>query len=207
MEFVLSLGLGVGLAAACGIRVFLPVLVMGLAARAGFLELGAGFEWMADTPALLALTAAVVFEIGAYYIPWLDNLLDTVAMPMAVVAGVMVSAASIETTSPLLQWTLAAVAGGGTAGLVRAGTALVRGATTAMTAGLGTPVVSTGENGAAAGLSVLALVAPLLVLAAVLLLVAVVGAVVWRRAARSPARAYPRQPDEPLRGDLWKSTG
>ena len=65
MEFVLSLGLGVGLAAACGIRVFLPVLVMGLAARAGFLELGAGFEWMAETPALLTLAAAVVFEIGA----------------------------------------------------------------------------------------------------------------------------------------------
>lgn len=113
MEFVLSLGLGVGLAAACGIRVFLPVLVMGLAA----------------------------------------------------------------------------VAGGGTAGLVRAGTALVRGATNTMTAGLGTPVVSTGENTAAIGLSVLTLVAPLLALAVVLLVVGGIGAAVWRRATRSPARA------------------
>lgn len=189
MEFVLSLGLGVGLAAACGIRVFLPVLVMGLAARAGFIELSTGFGWVAETPALLALTAAVVFEIGAYYIPWLDNLLDTVALPMAVAAGVVVSAASVETMSPLLDWTLAAVAGGGTAGLVRAGTALVRGATNTMTAGLGTPVVSTGENTAALGLSVLTLVAPLVALAVVLLAVGGVGAAVWRRATRSPARA------------------
>ena len=174
METVLSVGLGVGLAAACGFRVFLPVLVMGLAARGGFLELTEGLEWMAATPALFTVAVAMACEVAAYYIPWLDNLLDTVAMPAAVTAGTVVAAANVETASPLLTWSLAAVTGGGAAAVVQAGTTLLRGASTLATAGLGNPAVSTGENGAAVGLSLLALAVPVLALAAVLVLVVVV---------------------------------
>ena len=171
MDILFSVGLGVGLAAACGFRVFLPVLVMGLAARAGFLELTDGFAWMAGNPALLTFAVAVTCEVGAYYIPWLDNLLDTIAMPAAITGGVVVGAANIETATPLLNWSLAAVAGGGSAAAVQTGTTLLRGASTAATTGLGNPVVSTAENGAAIGLSVLAIVVPVLALATVLTLV------------------------------------
>ncbi|MCY3928912.1 MAG: DUF4126 domain-containing protein [Acidobacteria bacterium] len=181
MEILLSVGLGVGLAAACGFRVFLPFLVMGVAARAGALDLSQDFEWMTGTPALLAFGTAALLEIGAYYIPWLDNLLDVAAMPAAVTAGIAVAAANIETASPLLDWALAAVAGGGAAAGVQTGTTLLRGASTMMTAGIGNPVVSTGEAGAAAGLSLLAVTMPVLALAAVLLLVAVVSARLLRR--------------------------
>ncbi len=181
MEILLSVGLGVGLAAACGFRVFLPVLVMGVAARAGALDLSEGFEWMAATPALLALGVAAVLEIGAYYIPWLDNVLDVAAMPAAVTAGIVVAAANIETATPLLGWALAAVAGGSAAAVVQTGTTLLRGASTMMTAGIGNPVVSTGEAGSAAGLSLVAITMPVLALAAVLLLVAVVSAGLLRR--------------------------
>ena len=181
MEILLSVGLGVGLAAACGFRVFLPVLVMGVAARAGALDLSEGFEWMAATPALLALGVAAVLEIGAYYIPWLDNVLDVAAMPAAVTAGIVVAAANIETATPLLGWALAAVAGGSAAAVVQTGTTLLRGASTMMTAGIGNPVVSTGEAGFAAGLSLVAITMPVLALAAVLLLVAVVSAGLLRR--------------------------
>ena len=184
METVSSVGLGVGLAAACGFRVFLPVLVMGLAARAGFLDLSDGFEWMAGTPALSTVAAAMACEVGAYYIPWLDNLLDTVAMPAAVAAGALVSAANVETSTPLLSWSLAAVTGGGAAAVVQAGTTLLRGASTFVTAGLGNPAVSTAENGAAVGLSLLALTVPVLALAAVLVLVLVVVSSIRRRAAK-----------------------
>lgn len=176
-----SVGLGVGLAAACGFRVFLPVLVMGLAARAGFLEPTAGFEWVAGTPALLTFAVAMACEIGAYYVPWLNNLLDTVAMPAAVAAGTVVAAANVEAASPLLTWSLAAVTGGGAAAVVQAGTTLLRGASTLATAGLGNPAVSTAENGAAVGLSLLALAVPALALAAVVLLVLVVVARIRRR--------------------------
>ena len=181
MEILLSVGLGVGLAAACGFRVFLPFLVMGVAARAGALDLSQDFEWMVGTPALLAFGTAAILEIGAYYIPWLDNLLDVAAMPAAVTAGIAVAGANIETASPLLDWALAAVAGGGAAAGVQTGTTLLRGASTMMTAGIGNPVVSTGEAGAAVGLSLLAVTLPVLALAAVLLLVAVVSARLLRR--------------------------
>ncbi len=183
MEILLSVGLGVGLAAACGFRVFLPVLAMGVAARAGALDLSEGFEWMAGTPALLALGVAAVCEVGAYYIPWLDNILDVAAMPAAVTAGIVVAAANIETATPLVGWALAAVAGGAAAAVVQTGTTLLRGASTMMTAGIGNPVVSTGEAGAAAGLSFVAITMPVLALAAVLLLVAMVSARLLRRRA------------------------
>lgn len=183
MEILLSVGLGVGLAAACGFRVFLPVLVMGVAGRAGVLDLVDGFDWMASTPALLAMGVAAVCEIGAYYVPWLDNVLDVAATPAAVIAGIVVAAANMETASPLLGWTLAAVAGGTAAGAVQTGTTLLRGASSVMTGGIGNPVVSTGEAGAAAGLSLLAITMPVLALVAVLLLIAVVSARRLRRRA------------------------
>ena len=183
MEIVSSVGLGVGLVAACGFRVFLPVLVMGLAARAGFLDLTGGFEWMAGTPALLTVAVAMACEIGAYYIPWLDNLLDTVAMPAAVTAGTVVAAANVETSTPLLSWSLAAVTGGGAAAVVQTGTTLLRGASTLATAGLGNPLVSTAENGAAVGMSLLALAVPVFALTTVLVLVAVVVVRIRRRAS------------------------
>ena len=189
MEILLSVGLGVGLAAACGFRVFLPVLVMGVAARAGALELSEGFDWMAGTPALLAFGVAAVLEIGAYYIPWLDNLLDMAAMPAAVTAGIVVAAANIEAATPFLSWALAAVAGGSAAAVVQAGTTLVRGASTVMTAGIGNPLVSTGEAGSAVGMSLLAITVPVAALAAVLLLVAVVSARLLRRRAVKPRPA------------------
>ena len=182
MEIVSSVGLGVGLAAACGFRVFLPVLVMGLAARTGLLELTDGFEWMAGTAALSTVAVAMACEMGAYYIPWLDNLLDTVAMPAAVTAGTVVAAANVETATPLLSWSVAAVTGGGAAAVVQAGTTLLRGASTLATAGLGNAVVSTAENGAAVGLSLLALTVPMLAMAAVLVLVFVVVTRIRRRA-------------------------
>ncbi len=181
MEILLSVGLGLGLAAACGFRVFLPVLVMGIAARAGALELSDGFAWMAETPALIAVGFAAACEIGAYYIPWLDNLLDGVAMPAAVTAGIVVAAANMDTASPLLAWGFAAVGGGGAAAAVHVGTALVRGASTMTTAGLGNPIVATGEAGSAIGMSVLAVALPGMALAVALLLVAVVCARLVRR--------------------------
>ena len=181
MEILVSVGLGVGLAAACGLRVFLPVLFMGLAARAGFLTLADGFEWMAGYPALLALGVATACEIGAYFVPWLDNFLDTVATPAAFTAGTVVAAANIETATPLLGWSLATVTGGSAVAVVQTGTTLLRAASTATTGGLGNPLVSTAESVGAVGMSLLAVTVPLLALATVLAVTAVVGALLLRR--------------------------
>lgn len=154
---------------------FVPLLLTGLAARLGYIRLTSGMAWLDSDPALVALATATVLEIGAYYVPWLDHVLDAAATPAAVTAGVIATAAVTPELPPLLRWTLAIVAGGGAAGMVHAGTALVRLQSSALTLGVGNPVVATGELAGAVILSGLALLAPLLAAAvgiAVLIFVA-----------------------------------
>ena len=100
MELILSIALGVGLSAACGFRIFVPLLVVSAAAQGGYLTLSPGFQWMAGYPALVTFAVATVLEILAYYIPWVDNLLDTIATPAAVVAGAVVTAAVVTDVAP-----------------------------------------------------------------------------------------------------------
>jgi len=160
METLLSIGLGIGLSAACGFRVFVPLLIMGLAAQAGHLTLAPGFEWIGTSPALAAFAVAVCFEIAAYFVPGVDNLLDAVVTPAAIVAGTLVMAAAVSEMTPWLKWTLAVIAGGGAAATVQVATAFTRGATTVTTGGLGNPLVATMELGGAMTLSLLAIALP-----------------------------------------------
>ena len=172
MDALIGVLAGLALSAAAGFRVFVPLLLTGLAARLGYLQLTTDMAWLGSDPALAALGTATVLEIGAYYVPWLDNLLDTLAAPLAVVAGVMAWAAVTPEMSPLLRWTLAVVAGGGAAGLVQAGTTLARLKSSAFTAGLGNVVVATAELVGALLLSVLAVLLPLLAAALVVVVLA-----------------------------------
>src|SRR5687767_3523804 len=116
MEMLLSVCVGLGLSAACGFRIFVPLLVTSIAAHSGHLNLAPSFDWLGSPAALTAFSVATALEVGAYYIPWLDNFLDTVATPTAVVAGTMMTASMITDVSPFLKWSLSVVAGGGIAG-------------------------------------------------------------------------------------------
>src|SRR5919106_151727 len=100
MDLLLSLGIGLGLSAACGFRVFVPLLVMSIAANSGHLSLAPGFQWIASNEALVAFLIATCLEVGAYYIPWVDNLLDTIATPAAIVAGTIITASMVTNVSP-----------------------------------------------------------------------------------------------------------
>ncbi len=185
-EFQTLLGVlaGIGLAAACGFRVFVPMLVAAIAIRSGALHAAGGFEWLGSTPALIALSVATVLEIGAYYIPGLDHLLDTIASPAAVVAGTLVTASFVTDVEPWFRWTLAAVAGGGAAALVQAATVVARGASGIFTFGIANPLVATAELAGASVASVLAIVAPVIVvLGVVVLAVWLVRRLVRRRPA------------------------
>jgi hypothetical protein len=170
METILSLCVGIGLSAACGFRVFVPLLITSLAVNSGHVTLAPGFQWIGSYPALIAFSAATVLEIGGYYIPWLDHFLDTLATPAAIVAGTIVTASFVSDVSPFLRWTLAAIAGGGAASLVQASTVLTRGASTLTTGGLGTPVFATAELAGSLVMSILAIFAPLLTIAAILVI-------------------------------------
>jgi Domain of unknown function (DUF4126) len=187
METLLSIGIGLGLAAAAGFRVFVPLLVLSLAARGGHVPLSSGFEWIASTPALLAFATATVLEIGAYYVPWLDNLLDALAAPAAVVAGVVASASVMTDLPPMLKWSVAIVGGGAAAGVVQTSTSLLRLKSTATTAGLANPLVATTELVGSVTTSVLAIVLPILALT----LIGLVLFVIYRVSRRLLKRTGP----------------
>src|SRR5437867_10459742 len=136
METILSICAGIGLAAACGFRVFVPLLVASIAALSGHLQLTEHFAWIGTYPALVAFAVATVLEIGGYYVPWLDHLLDTIATPAAIVAGTIIYASIFSDMSPFLRWTLADIAGGGAAGVVQAGTVAMRAVSTSTSGGL-----------------------------------------------------------------------
>jgi Domain of unknown function (DUF4126) len=170
IESLLSIALGLGLAAATGFRIFVPLLIAGLAARFGYLPLGEGFQWLASTPALVMLVTAAVAETLAYYIPGVDHALDVIASPATLVAGVVASAAVMTDIPQAVMWPVAIIAGGGAAGLTKGSTALLRAKSGALTGGLANPLVSTVETVGATGLAILAIVVPLLCLVAVVAL-------------------------------------
>lgn len=186
METILALLVGLGLSAACGFRVFVPLLGVSLAAHSGHATLASDFTWLGSTPALIALSVATALEIMAYYVPWMDHFLDVVATPAAVVAGIMVSASMMSDMSPFLRWSLAVIAGGGVAGAVQATTVITRGASTWLSGGLTNPIVASAELAGSLVSTTLALWMPMLglLLTATLL----IGLAYWagRRISSAP---------------------
>lgn len=192
-DILLGLLMGVGLSAACGFRVFAPFLVVSAAALSGHLKLGAGFEWIASYPALIAFGAATLFEVGAYFIPWLDHLLDVLATPVAVVAGTVMTASQVVELSPFLKWTVAIIAGGGVAGLVQGGTTLLRGASTVATGGFANPLVALGELAASLISALVALAMPFLIVFLILTGLLLLLLLHWRRRERSGEPTAPAE--------------
>ena len=190
METILSLCIGIGLSAACGFRVFVPLLVMSVASLMGWFEPMKGFEWLAIPSVCIGLAVATICEIGAYYIPWVDNALDTIATPAAVVAGTLTTmAVSTGEMSQFASWAAAIIVGGGTATAVQMGTVAVRGVSTATTGGIANPLVSTGEWIGAIVVSVLSLIVPVLVVIVGIILMVV--AVRWLRKKKQESVVHP----------------
>ncbi|MBN1149824.1 DUF4126 domain-containing protein [candidate division WOR-3 bacterium] len=184
MQILLGILIGVGLSASCGFRVFVPFLVMSIASKAGFLTLSPGFSWISSTPALIAFSVATVLEIAAYYIPWLDNILDTASMPISFVAGAVVTSSCVVEVHPFLKWTMAVIAGGGIALSISAVTSFIRGVSSATTGGSANAVVNTGETVISTVMSILSVVMPFVALATLIVLVVVAVAIIKKRRDR-----------------------
>lgn len=187
---VSALMAGISLSAAAGMRVFLPVLALGLASRLGLLELGEDFAWLASDPVLVVVGIAALLEAGAYYIPVVDNLLDTLATPAAIGGGTVIVASLLPEMNGLLQWGTAALLGGGAAGIVQGTTVLARGVSTASTGGLANPLIATAETGGSLLTIAFALLIPLvfgvlMILALVWLLIRLVRLLRNRRRSAS----------------------
>jgi hypothetical protein len=148
-NFYTSILLGIALSACCGFRVFIPLLAASIAGFNNWIQFPMEMQWLAEWPTIVCFSIAAVVEIGAYYIPFLDNILDSIAIPLAVIAGTILAFSIIpfsEDQQPLLRWGLGLIAGGATAGSIQAGTALVRLFTTKATVGAGNMFIATGEN-------------------------------------------------------------
>jgi hypothetical protein len=171
MELFLSICIGIGLSASTGFRIFVPALLANVASMNGWITPSENFAWLATWPAFFTLLSATLIEITAYYIPFVDNLLDTIAGPLSILAGTLLTTSFVEIDDPILHWGMGLILGGGTAGLVQAGTSVLRLGSSKFTAGLGNPIVSTGENMAAFGLSGLAIFLPLFAFLVVLALI------------------------------------
>jgi len=176
-QALIAASTGLGLAAASGFRVFLPPFLMAVWVRFGFLDVnidGTEFEAFSSDVSILLLGVASLSEILAYKIPWMDNMLDSLATPMAGLAGVSVVAISLEGADPSVQWALAIIAGGGTSLSIQSATVAGRGLSSMFTLGLANPFFSTIEDIASVSLIFIALLAPLLALFASLMLIFVI---------------------------------
>jgi len=175
--------IGIGLSAACGFRIILPFLGLSIAAMSGHVTLAPEFQWIGTWPALIAFATAAALEIGAYYIPWMDNLLDAVTTPLAVAAGTIAAASVMSDVSPFMKWSIALIAGGGMAGAVQTGTALLRGVSTVSTGGLANVVISTVELAGAIIATTMSLLMPIVAfIAAIIIAIWVVWKLLHRPA-------------------------
>lgn len=153
---------GISLSAASGLRVFIPILALGLAGRYELLPISEQFAWMTSDLVLLIVGIAALLEVGSYYIPLVDNLLDLVATPAAMAGGTVILASLLPEMNGAAQWGTAALLGGGSAGLVQGSTVLARGLSTASTGGIGNPLLATGETGGSLLAVILAILMPVI---------------------------------------------
>ena len=183
----MSIMIGVALSATCGFRVFVPLLAVNIGTRAKdtdgqpLIDLAGGFDWLSSDIALMVFLVATLFEIGGYYIPWIDNLLDTIASPASIVAGTVITASFVTGLDPWLQWLLGVIAGGGAAGAVQATTVVTRAGSTVTTGGLGNPIVASVETSGAFLGSALSIVAVEFAIVVFVLLLGCGFWIWWRR--------------------------
>ncbi|MEP3210719.1 MAG: DUF4126 domain-containing protein [Maribacter sp.] len=173
-ETVISIFLGVGLAASVGFRVFLPLFALSLAAYFNVWELNDSWQWIGSLAAVITLGVATVIEVFAYFIPWVDNLLDSMAVPLAAIAGTAVMVSTVAGLDPVVTWSLAIIAGGGTATAIKGAGAAGRLASTATTGGAANPIVSTVETGTAVAVTTASIFAPMIAIVLVIVILFII---------------------------------
>ncbi len=173
-ETIISIFLGIGLATSVGFRVFLPLFALSLASYFDVWSLNESWAWIGSLSALIVLGVATIVEIFAYFIPWVDNLLDSVAVPLAAIAGTAVMVSTVANLDPVVTWSLAIIAGGGTATAIKGTTATGRLASTATTGGLANPAVAAIETSTAVVVSTASIFAPIIGAVLVIIILALV---------------------------------
>ncbi len=183
-----TLGLAIALAACTGLRAWLPLLLAGIMARLGVLELGAHFQFLATNKALLIFAIATLIEIAGDKIPAVDHALDALSTVLRPAAGSLLAASVMWRISDPLTAIVLGVAVGTPSSLVpHAAKSTLRVASTAFTAGLANPLLSILEDLATLSLFVVAILLPMMVVA----FVGLIGLLLLRRALQRPRATAP----------------
>jgi len=176
-SWVGTLALAVALAAAAGLRAWLPLLVAGLLSRLGVANLGASFTWLGSWPALGLLGGATVLEIAGDKIPVVDHALDAVGTFLRPLAGTLAAAATlVHIQDPLVALVVGLVVGAPIALAPHVAKSTLRGVSTGTTAGFANPLLSLVEDAVSLMITVLAFVVPILAV----LLVMIGAWLIWR---------------------------
>src|SRR5690554_2029093 len=181
IETISAIALGIGLSASAGFRVFIPLLISSIASHFGILELGENFEWMGSVPALICFGVAAIVEVLAYYIPFVDNLVDSIATPLSVGAGTLLMTSVFPVENEWMKWILGFIVGGGAAATIQSGSTITRLFSSKFTAGAGNPVVSTTEGVAATGFSILSLIIPIIVAILIVILIVFILRILYKK--------------------------
>lgn len=178
-----------GLAAAAGLNSTMPLLIVGLAARFGLLTLASPFDAIGSTEALIGLGILAAAEFSADKIPGADSILHIIQGPVTLAAGAILFASQnsiVQDVSPGLAILVGLLTSGGVHSL----RAMVRPVVTVASMGLGGPFVSAAEDAGSVGLTVLALLAPVLAFLAVVGMAVVAGRMAWKRLAARRATIH-----------------
>lgn len=189
MEIALSIIMGICLSAASGFRIFVPFLILSITSVTGLVNLGSSAEWLGTYPALIAFGVATVVEIGGYYSPWIDNMLDLISTPLSIVAGIVLTSSLLTDINPLLKIVLSIVCGGGAAINVQLLTVKARALSSFFTTGLGNPVVSTIETISSVLISFLTIFLPILALLVVIIIFYLIFRLIKKASAKMKSKA------------------
>ena len=172
-SMIVAIVMGISLSACCGFRVFSPLFITSISGYCGLLPITIGpeFSWIFSFYTMIFLGVATITEMFAYFIPWVDNALDLIATPAAVIAGGFASFVMMSDLPPFVQWGVAIVGGSGGAGLIQTSTAGIRVGSTAMTGGFANSIVTFFENFAAIILPIIAVIAPFVAIVLIILCV------------------------------------
>lgn len=173
MNALIGLCIGVGLSSSTGFRILVPFACLSAASLYGGFDLPSNMAWLNSYPAFIGLLVGTFIEVAAFYIPWINDALDTVEFPAAVIAGTYLTGNFAADLPTLLQWSVALAAGGGTAGAIQGMTGITRLASNSATGGCASPITASIEWLSALILAILSITLPLLAI------VLVVGVVVF----------------------------
>jgi hypothetical protein len=187
-EFVPALAMAIALAAAAGLRAWLPLFAAGGLARLGVFELGPSFQFLTSDKALLLFGVATAIELVGDKIPAVDHALDVIGTPLRPLAGALLAAGVIGTVAdPLVSAVLGIAIGAPTALVPHVAKAALRATSTAATGGLANPALSFVEDAVSVVLLILAVLVPIAVVALVGLVVYLTTRWLGRRRRLAPA--------------------